>query len=300
MGIIKLSIYRLQKINEAYGKYLPGSFLKMLDKRRIIDFKLGDMAEKEMTIMFSDIRSYTNLSESMSPHDNFRFLVKYLKQIGEMLNKNKGFPVQYYGDGVMAMFHGKTDYPVHAALDMHKQVALYSADRVKKGRRPINIGVGLHTGNVIMGIRGDDWRWEGGIVGDSVNIASRIEGLTKMFGASTILTEDVFTRLEKPAQFHFRYLGKVQVKGKDKPLKIYELLDAENPETFSSKMKILDAFNEAVHCFLNNDWNKALALFREVMSEYDDKATAYYISIIQEAGAENAAATNKTIVINSK
>ncbi|OQA00210.1 MAG: Adenylate cyclase 1 [Bacteroidetes bacterium ADurb.Bin408] len=269
-GIVKLSVYRLQKINEAYGKYLPGSFLKMLDKRRVIDFRLGDMTEKEMTIMFSDIRSYTKLSESMTPHDNFRFLVRYLRHIGEVFHNNKGFPVQYYGDGVMAMFHGKTDNPVQAIIDMHRRVAEYSAERIKKRRSEIKIGIGLHTGKVIMGIRGDAWRWEGGIVGDAVNIASRIKGLTKIFGAATVIFEDVYNKIEKPQLFHFRFLGKVKLKGKNQTIKVYELLDGLPEDVFKLKMQIINDFNKATGLFDNEKFDEALALFEQICTVYDD------------------------------
>jgi class 3 adenylate cyclase len=297
-GIVKLSVYRLQKINEAYGKYLPGSFLKMLDKRRVIDFRLGDMAEKEMTIMFSDIRSYTNLSESMAPQDNFKFLVSYLKQIGQSLNKNKGFPIQYYGDGIMAMFHGKTDNPVQAAIDMHHKVAEYSVERAKKGRREIKIGVGIHTGKVIMGIRGDEWRWEGGIVGDSVNIASRIEGLTKIFGVSTIITEDTHQKLEKTDQFKFRYLGKVQVKGKDKVLKIYELIDSNPSGVIDEKLKITDEFAKALELFYNKAWTESLSVFNELAENHNDQASKYYIGVINNIISGTVEINDGILIIN--
>jgi len=299
-GIVKLSIYRLQKINEAYGKYLPGSFLKMLDKRRVIDFRLGDMTEKEMTIMFSDIRSYTSLSESMSSKDNFRFLVRYLKYVGEMLNKNKGFPVQYYGDGVMAMFHGKTDNAVQAAIDMHKKVSEYSASRVAKGRRSINIGVGLHHGSIIMGIRGDEWRWEGGIVGDAVNITARIEGLTKLFNTASIVSEDVYDKLEKPQDFNFRYLGKVRVKGKENPIRIYELIDGNPESAFKEKMLFKNDFNVAVQLFTENKIHESLQIFNEIVNTYNDKAAAYYVNIINKIGQNPPSVFDGTIDIDTK
>ncbi|MDD3876714.1 MAG: adenylate/guanylate cyclase domain-containing protein [Bacteroidales bacterium] len=300
LGIVKLSIYRLQKINEAYGKYLPGSFLKMLDKRRVIDFKLGDMVEKEMSVMFSDIRSYTKLSESMTPQDNFKFLVRYLKYIGEMLNKNKGFPVQYYGDGIMAMFYGKTDNPVQAAIDMHKKVAEYSAERIKKGRREIKIGIGLHTGKVIMGIRGDQWRWEGGIVGDAVNIAARIEGLTKLFGAATVISEDVYSRLENPENFTFRYLGNVQVKGKDKTIKVYELIDGNPPEVYKAKMEILDDFNKGIIFFNSRDFDAALSVFKSITEHHNDLASAYYIDVINKIKSQSLTDFDGTLIMDIK
>lgn len=281
-GIVSIATYRMKQLNIAYGRYLPGSFLKLLDKARVIDLRLGDITEKEVTIMFSDIRSYTNLSESMKPHDNFRFLVSYLGKIGDMLHQNTGFPVQYYGDGIMAMFHGDTDNAVQAAVDMHNKVAEYSKDRIVKDRRELHIGVGLHTGKIVMGIRGDARRWEGGIVGDSVNLAARMEGLTKMYGASTMLTDDTFSKLKNPKKFNIRFLGKVKVKGKDIPVGIYELLDGLYPEPFNLKMKTKVHFDAALDYFFEKDLEKAKDLFTSVTEENpNDIAALHYLEIIK-------------------
>lgn len=281
-GIVSIATFRMKQLNIAYGRYLPGSFLKLLDKARVIDLRLGDLTEKEVTIMFSDIRSYTNLSESMQPHDNFRFLVSYLSKIGDMLHQNTGFPVQYYGDGIMAMFHGDTDYAVQAAVDMHAKVAEYSKERLAKNRRELHIGVGLHTGKIVMGIRGDARRWEGGIVGDAVNLAARMEGLTKMYGASTMLTDDTFTKLKNPKKFNIRFLGKVKVKGKDIPVGIYELLDGIDPIAFNLKMKTKVQFDAALDYFFEKDLEKAKDLFTRVADENPNDITAlHYIEIIK-------------------
>lgn len=286
-GIVSIATYRMKQLNIAYGRYLPGSFLKLLDKARVIDLRLGDLTEKEVTIMFSDIRSYTNLSESMSPHDNFRFLVSYLSKIGDMLHQNTGFPVQYYGDGIMAMFHGDTDNAVQAAIDMHKKVAEYSTDRIKKDRRELHIGVGLHTGKIIMGIRGDARRWEGGIVGDSVNLAARMEGLTKMYGASTMLTDETFKKLKNPRRFNIRFLGKVKVKGKDIPVGIYELIDGNNQDVFDLKIKTKTHFDAALEYYFEKDLEKAKELFTRVIEINPGDVTAnHYITQICQILAE--------------
>ena len=282
-GIVAIATYRMKQLNIAYGRYLPGSFLKLLDKAKVIDLRLGDLTEKEVTIMFSDIRSYTNLSESMQPHDNFRFLVSYLSKIGDMLHKNTGFPVQYYGDGIMAMFHGDTDNAVQAAIDMHKKVLEYSEERKAKGRRELRIGVGLHTGKIVMGIRGDARRWEGGIVGDSVNLAARMEGLTKMYGAWTMLTDDTFKKLKNPKRFNIRFLGKVKVKGKDIPVGIYELIDGLEKELFDLKMKTKAHFDAALDYFFEKDLEKAKELFSRVIdANPGDIAASHYIEVINK------------------
>ncbi len=275
-GIVKLATRRMKQLNIAYGRYLPGAFLKLLEKRRVIDFKLGDMTEKEMTIMFSDIRSYTNLSETMTPFDNFRFQVRYLSMIGIELNKNHGFPVQYYGDGIVAMFPGDPDTAVAASIDMHKRVEQYSMDRKAKKRREIRIGVGMHTGKIIMGIRGDKWRWEGGIVGDSVNLASRMEGLTKIFGTSTLISDDTYNKLKNKEKFNIRFLGRVKVKGKDLPVGLYEIIDGLPQEDFQLKLSTKNDFDNALAIYYKKDFKKALGLFTEIIKINSNDFTAHH------------------------
>ncbi len=279
-GIVRIATYRMKQLNIAYGRYLPGAFLKLLEKRRVIDFKLGDMTEKEMTIMFSDIRSYTNLSETMTPSENFRFQVRYLSMIGIELNKNHGFPVQYYGDGIVAMFPGDADSAITAAIDMHKRVEQYSLDRKSKKRREIKIGVGMHTGKIIMGIRGDQWRWEGGIVGDSVNLASRIEGLTKFYGTSTLMSDDTYNKLRNKDKFNIRFLGRVKVKGKDTPVGIYELIDGLSQEEFKLKIDSKKDFDNALATYYAKDFKKALKMFTSIIRNNDsDFAAHHYIDL---------------------
>jgi len=286
--IIHLALRRMKKLNIAYGRYLPGSFLKLLEKRRVIDFKLGDMTERDMSIMFSDIRAYTNLSETMTPADNFRFQVRYLSQVGDMLSKNDGFAVQFYGDGVVAMFPGGSeDSAVQATIDMHNKVAEYSAERIKKGRRPLKIGIGMHTGPVVMGIRGDKRRWEGGIVGDSVNLAARMEGLTKMYGASTMISEEVYGRLKKPEKFNIRFLGKVKVKGKDLPVGIYEVIDGLPEEEFNLKYTTLKNFKRGLEFYFEGKMNEAQEEFLKVTEKNpEDIAAIHYVEVIKNIMVE--------------
>ena len=274
--IVIIATRRMKQLNIAYGRYLPGAFLKLLEKRRVIDFKLGDMVEKEMTIMFSDIRSYTNLSETMTPFENFRFQVRYLSMIGIELNKNHGFPVQYYGDGIVAMFPDNPDAAVAASIDMHKRIEQYSKDRKMKGRRDIKIGIGMHTGKIIMGIRGDKWRWEGGIVGDSVNLASRIEGMTKIYGTSTLISDDTYNKLQNKEKFNIRFLGRAKVKGKDIPVGIYEILDGLNQDDFQLKLSTKKDFDNALAIYLNKDFEKALSIFKEIININSNDFTAHH------------------------
>ena len=169
-------------------------FLKTLGRESILDVSLGDQVEKNVTVFFSDIRDYTSLSEQLTPQQNFLFLNNYLGRVGPIIKTNRGFVNQYYGDGIMALFmdaNSGINSPkdsVLAALEMHRELYQYNQERIEKNRIPINIGIGIHTGPLMLGVIGDEKRMDVGVVSDAVNTAARMEGLTKHYGSTTIVS----------------------------------------------------------------------------------------------------------------
>ncbi|MEL7534457.1 MAG: 7TM diverse intracellular signaling domain-containing protein, partial [Bacteroidota bacterium] len=178
----------LTKINKATERFVPYEFLRSLGRESVLDVKLGDGVEKEVSVLFSDIRAYTTLSERMTPRENFEFLNTYLGKVGPVIQTHDGFVNQYYGDGVMALFQNQAMDAVAAAIEMQQAVQQYNQERKAEKLPPIKIGIGLHTGSLMMGIMGDRGRMEAGVVSDAVNTAARMEGLTKLYGSSLILS----------------------------------------------------------------------------------------------------------------
>jgi two-component system sensor histidine kinase ChiS len=172
----------LSKINIAYGRFVPHEFLKFLERESIVDVQLGDQVQKEMTVLFADIRSFTSLSERMSPKENFDFLNAYLSRVSPVIRNHNGFIDKYIGDAVMALFPQTADDAVQAAIEMQKQVSLYNSYRQENGYDPIAIGIGLHSGTLMLGTVGESQRMESTVIADAVNLASRLEGLTKVYG----------------------------------------------------------------------------------------------------------------------
>lgn len=268
----------LSRINQATGRFVPYEFLRFLNKESIVDVKLGDHIQTDMTIMFSDICSYTTLSETMSPQDNFKFLNAYLKRMGPIIRKNNGFVNQYYGDGIMALFSARPDDALQASIQMHQEVAYYNCYRESEGRMPITIGVGLHLGKLMLGIIGDELRMDSGVVSDNVNIAARTEGLTRMYGASILVSSDLFSRLADPAQYSFRFLDVVRVKGKSEAISIIEILDGEYPTSRDLKCRTRSDFERALSIYRAGDFREAGVLFADVLETHEeDRAAAIYL-----------------------
>ena len=145
----------LNGIHKATSKFVPSEFIKSVGRESITEVVLGDHVEKEVSVLFSDIRDYTQLAEGMTPQQNFKFVNSYVGKMGPLIQNNKGFVNQYLGDGIMALFPHKAEHALRAAIDMQKGIQEYNTRRISEGKTPIAAGIGLHTGSLVMGIIGD-------------------------------------------------------------------------------------------------------------------------------------------------
>ncbi len=266
----------LTKINKATERFVPYEFLRSLGRESVLDVRLGDGVEKEVSVLFSDIRAYTTLSERMTPRENFEFLNTYLGKVGPVIQTHDGFVNQYYGDGVMALFQNQPMDAVSAAIEMQKAVKNYNQERSSENLPPIQIGIGLHTGSLMMGIMGDKLRMEAGVVSDTVNTAARMEGLTKLYGSSLILSGATVNKIVPEARPHYpmRYLGKVMVKGRQQAMDIYDCYAADEEQVLEQKAKFRVPFEQALKLFIEGKFPEAQKQFGMILSQWDgDRAS---------------------------
>jgi len=281
---IKANHDRLISLNSSYERFVPVEFLGYLSKDNILQVQLGDQTQKDMVIMFSDIRSFTTLSESMTPKQTFDFLNSYLQRVGPIIRRNSGFVDKYLGDGIMALFPKSPDDAVNAAIEMRQELIAYNQMRREQGQIEINTGVGLHMGTLMLGTIGEDKRMQGTVISDSVNLASRLESLTKVYGVSTLISKELFSRLESPEKYHYRFLGNTNVKGKTESIAIFEIYDGDAPDVIAKKNAIKPDFEKAICYFATEDYAVAQGLFASVLEQYpDDKISAFYLQKCREA-----------------
>ncbi|MDC6362946.1 MULTISPECIES: ATP-binding protein [Flavobacteriaceae] len=269
----------LNTIHRATSKFVPSEFVQSVGKESITDIKLGDHIEKNVTVLFSDIRDYTSLSEGMTPEQNFKFVNAYVGRMGPIIKENEGFVNQYLGDGIMALFPKSPENALDAAIEMQRTLSLYNKRRVEeKGYKPLSIGVGLHTGPLIMGIIGDDKRNDPAVIADTVNSAARVEGVTKHFGAKIIVSESSINTMNDVSGFNFRYLGKVRVKGKQKAIEIYECIDGDSIESISLKLETLSHYREGIQAFYKGLFNEASTAFQWVLYKNPGDTVVQYLN----------------------
>lgn len=284
----------MRRVYEITGKFVPYEFIRSLGHEVITEVKLGDQVEKVVTVLFSDIREYTTLSEKMTPEENFSFVGSFNERMGPIIREHNGFINQYLGDAIMAIFPGNAADALAAAVDMQKEVQKFNTVRLSQNQSPIKIGIGMHTGPLIMGITGDKDRLDASTISNTVNTASRIESLTKHYKANIILSEASLEEIVLKENFHLRNLGLVQLKGKQESIKVHECFSDHSKDELQGKLETLAVFNEGVSHYLARAFDTANSAFQRVLFTNPGDATANFFfsntkQIIESGIGENSA-----------
>ncbi len=262
----------LTNTNAAFSRFVPHEFLGYLKKEKIIDVSLGDNAQKEMTVLFSDIRNFTTISEKLSPEENFTFINNYLKIMGPIVRENGGFIDKYIGDAIMALFPHADD-AVNTAVAMLRQIPNCGhGEYLNEGA--LHIGIGLNTGHLMLGTIGEANRMEGTVISDAVNLASRIEGLSKEYGATLLISQTTMNRLKHPEQFRYRCIGHIKVKGKSDRVTVYEIFDCDPESLATAKLETREWFEEAVNRYEAGELEQSSALFKRCLEKAPDDLAA--------------------------
>ena len=262
----------LSNTNAAFSRFVPHEFLGFLKKEKIIDVSLGDNAQKEMTVLFSDIRNFTTISERLSPEENFTFINSYLAIMGPIVREHGGFIDKYIGDAIMALFVHADD-AVKTAVEMLQQLPNCGGDDYTSDKA-LRIGIGLNTGHLMLGTIGETDRMEGTVISDAVNVASRIEGLSKEYGAHLLISQSTMDRLRHPEEFKHRRIGHIQVKGKTHKVTVYEIFNCDPDELATAKLETREWFEQAVGLYEAGKQEESCALFRKCLERAPDDTAA--------------------------
>ena len=277
------SIQAKDQIIHAAARFVPTQYLDLLEKNSIVDIRLGDHVNAEMAVLFSDVRGFTTLSERMTPQQNFDFVNEYLKLVSPIIQRHDGFIVKFLGDGMMAIFPYGTDSAVLAGIEQQQAVQQFNAEMEKLGKPPIQAGIGVHTGHMMVGIVGEEFRMEGDAFSDTVNLTARVEGLNKYFGTSMIITTETLLRLQTPIPYQMRFLGNVEVKGRSQPIGLYEIIDGQSPQGMAVRLSTRDDFERGLKAYQAGHFSQAREYFSAVLrAAPDDQAAALYVRQAEE------------------
>lgn len=266
-----------------FQKFVPKQFLNRIAKEGLEFIKPGNAEKGEITVLFSDIRSFTSISEKMSPDEVFNMLNEYLSRVEPPIRKNHGFVDKYMGDGIMALFEKAENESsayntLLAALEMQESLKKYNEERISAHLFPLEMGIGIHTGQVIIGTLGGNERMDSTAIGDAVNLCSRIEGMTKMYGAKILVSGHSISLLHNKSEFLFRFVDFVVAKGKTEPVGIWEVLGKINDEGLQKEKEWMDIYNDGINLYREKKYPEAKLKFQECLVHHpDDKVSAIYV-----------------------
>lgn len=276
---------KIEKANTIFEKFVPKEFLSLVKKREKVDIEditLVDSTEETMSVLFADIRSFTSYSENMTPKETFQFINRYLETIIPSIEGHGGFIDNFLGDGVICLFKGNNvgvaDDALNTAISMQKSIQKYNYYRQSSELPKLKIGIGIHCGSLILGIIGNKKRMEATVIGDTVNLASRIEELTKIYGISIAITSSTYSLLSYEKNYLIRKVDTVKIRGRDEPVAIYDVFDSESEETIKLLYETLDVYNEGLDLYSRRKWSKAFGIFNDLHKKINsDKVIKIYL-----------------------
>lgn len=277
---------RLAAAHAAATRFVPFAFLSLLGRSELAEARRGDCVTRPVTVYYSDIRSYTTLVEGHSPAENVAWINDYLIAMERPIHARGGFVERIAGDCILALFGSGADAGLQAAIDSLEALTEHNAHRARRGEPPLRIGIGVTSGDCLMGIMGGEDRLQCGVIGDPVNLAARVEGLTKQLG-TLLVTEQTRNALADPGRYAMRYVDRVRVKGLNAPTRLYEVLDGLGAEERERKLTTADTLASALACFQSGDVAGAASMFRE-LSRRDprDPAFAWHLDRVEEVSRQ--------------
>ena len=254
----------------------------------IADQLLGDGSDimggqdTAATILFSDVRSFTTITETLGAQGTVSLLNEYFDIMVEAISEQGGMVDKFIGDAIMAAFgipvahEDDEDRGVRAGINMIKRLWDWNEQREKEGKMPVDMGLGLNTDSIVAGNIGSSKRMDYTMIGDGVNLAARLESACKQYSARILISDYTYTKLK--GTYQVRYIDDVVVKGKTEPVGVREVLDYHNAKTFPNLMDTVNHFNEARNHYKTGNWEKAIKSFKECLkANSEDKLSKTYI-----------------------
>lgn len=261
-----------QRLIEAQRRFVPSQFLDSLHHHDIARVEPGEHVAKTMSMMFADLRGFTSLAERLDPRTVIELLNRYFVSMEPQIVENGGFIVLFAGDEIMALFDASADAAVRAGIGMWRALEALNQRSAALGQPALQMGIGVNTGPVVLGVVGGRNRIQCSVVGDTTNLASRIEQLTKLYRTRFLIGEHTFRRLTEPDAFAIRMIDRVAVQGKNAAVELYEVIDAEAIARRDAKLATRALLRSALESYFGRDFKAARKAFERMSREDPDDA----------------------------
>lgn len=271
----------LQQTEKAFERFVSPKLLSLLHVDSALELAPGQNVEATMTILFSDIRDFTQLSERMTPGETYAFVNGYLKEMEPVISAHEGIVDKFIGDAIMALFPGASgaDAGLQGAIAMIAQLRRYNEGLASAGLAPVQIGIGLNTGIVMLGLIGGTLRTEVTVLSDAVNLSSRLEDATKVYGTPLLISEHTLYSLADPQRYDIRFIDRIRVKGRHQPQSVYEVFDVDREDVRDGKRRTRIIFEEALAYYHLKAIDRAQPLLEACLRDVpDDQPAQVYLA----------------------
>jgi predicted ATPase/class 3 adenylate cyclase len=273
ISIENATLYETQsRLVAAQSRFVPNQFLESLDYRDISRVRVGEHVVRTMGVMFADLRDSTTLAERLETRTFIDLLNRYFVAMEAEIVREGGFIDAFAGDGMKALFDTSAEAAVRAGIGMWRALEAFNRRSASLGQPELQMGIGINTGSLVLGVVGGNDRVVCSVIGDTVNLASRIEGLTKLYRARLLIGEQTYRRLSDPALFAIRMIDRVAVKGRNEAIRLYEVLDAEVPERRAAKLATRERLQAAMACYARREFAEARQRFEQLCLEDPEDA----------------------------
>lgn len=265
----------LAKTTQSYSRFIPKEFLDYLEENQTTD----DLKpKKDITILFCDIRGVNVSDDQINSEMNIHYIDEFIRHINPIIRHHKGFIDRYVGDAIMAIFPIVADHAIQASLEIVKYLEDYNKKQKQKNAPPLKLGIGIHTDNLSFSTTDDQEKNQGTFLTDAIDLAARIEGFTRIYGSSILVSEQTIVNLANAENYYFRFLGGVEVKGRVEPSPIFEIYNLDSPEVIEKKNITKMEFERAVVEYYKGNRELAFQSFQKIfqINKYD-LATYYFL-----------------------
>ncbi len=277
---IRQYIQEVTKLSNSYFRFVPQQFLKVLGKTNMTQISLGEQANRDMTILVCNMRGFSELSTRLTTEENFRFINSFLNVFGPVVRECGGFTSRYLGPGMLTMFPDDSSAAIRAAVRLRAMLDTYNAERTHAGGESIDIGIAIHSGDVMIGIIGEEQRMEGSVVSNHVQLTLELEKLSAKLGVQVLLTEETMHASRKPLGGNCRKLGTFQIGDEQRTIELFDLYEGDPAHIRQLKQETKQEFEAALALFQSGRFYDAREGFVAVVKKnrYDLPAKHYFFA----------------------
>jgi len=280
---IRQYIADITSFSEASYRFVPQQFFRALGKKGILDIRLGDQVQQNMSVLVANLRDFRQLSRTLTPKENFNFMNSFLKRFGPLVRKEDGLISKYSGAGFMSLFPAHPEAALRSAIAIRQELIAYNEHRKSSGFEQVDIGVAIHKGPLMMGIIGEEMRWEGNVISDDVQRTALIEQITNTLGASILVTSEFFGQLRDPERYGHRRLGRIRPEGMEESIELIDVYEGDPEPLRRAKERTKALFERGLVLCQEGRFFDARETFVEVLKANRlDKAAKLYFYLCDE------------------